>query len=793
MQRPSDSKISWDELCQQTGPPNRKSHTSQHVLEAQMKKYRGNVSNLPQKIIKTLRPEDAVHIPMFRIQKGVIVDWNRSMCDLTGISRAQVVNKTFADALNSHLPHLSMGYKESSVEWLSKEHSPSKCEEGEECREDYLFPLPLPLSYYDAKFKYAKKEMYQDEFVELFVSRVEDLIKVYPKMNCYPGVPQYQFHNDGFGWVFDTSGWFGGVEFTLKRKRFIPAATNQGAAASEEQEHSDGKVQAESEDVYETIANFIRSCNKIGIEYILEVICNVRRNTANCGKTKKFIFSRDWSTYPETSTMNKVIISALGGSTLITETVSKGEMSWSIANALMKKGSMSKEEKVRIDLEKHRVQSRWERFLEYMAPILGENEHYNALATISPDKTVLTLKIDGYDRSIGGYQEEKFKATATVQVPATLNFFQLHRVVMQAMNCAAFTKRDTHMWLVPQMGHDFTGILENHSSFIQLGDVYFVENGEKADYGDDLSTLFDQGAALRQRVSTTGAYCDIFTPLSMDEEGRGGRNIKNILRGLETTYACIHSTCIDAVFAHLGNTAMLQDGLVKYLIRYKVTCIKREEYNGPLPQNFELNVMQPKVLRGKPAAEDAHWSVARANEQLERDRGCLRRKLVGGKTSNVINQLPWCQGTSFPKRRVFSESGYVFGEEGQDYPHPLAVVMTGIDCHPMFLDGEPPLPGSDEYKSYVASLNGRIDPQFLQEHVIHVFGGFSVPFKPSCLRRRRSYSYDGVDDNNKEDEGIGEIWTREVDEEIQRIEALKPATNSAKGKKRKAADGAATN
>ena len=102
-------------------------------------------------ILKSLRPEDAIHIPHVRFdhETGKIIDWNRSMCDLTGISAVQVVGKLYADVLKEWCPNLSKEYKDAAVEWVKKsedkqsEHSKRK---PEELRADYLFPLPLPVN-----------------------------------------------------------------------------------------------------------------------------------------------------------------------------------------------------------------------------------------------------------------------------------------------------------------------------------------------------------------------------------------------------------------------------------------------------------------------------------------------------------------------------------------------------------------------------------------------------------------------------------------------------------------------
>ena len=117
------------------------------------------------------------------------------------------------------------------------------------------------------------------------------------------------------------------------------------------------------------------------------------------------------------------------------QTVTKGEMAWSYVNAFTKKGATSIQEKYQVEQDKMLMLRDWESFLVCFSPAVSESKHYQALISANAvDKTVLTLKIEGHERSIGGYEEEKFKATATVQVPASLNFFQLHRVACRYAN-----------------------------------------------------------------------------------------------------------------------------------------------------------------------------------------------------------------------------------------------------------------------------------------------------------------------------------------------------------------------
>ena len=141
---------------------------------------------------------------------------------------------------------------------------------------------------------------------------------------------------------------------------------------------------------------------------------------------------------------------------------------------------------------------------------------------------------------------------------------------------------------------------------------------------------------------------------------------------------------------------------------------------------------QPKCLRGKPEeGNDGEygWSVAKANKQLERDRGCLRRKDICGIGSEIITQMPWCAHSALMPMPL---SRTTLWEKETDVPFPVAAQLTGLDHYPMFLYGEPPLPGSDDYEAYVSTLNERIDPKFWQENVVNFWWLFCSVWE-SCL------------------------------------------------------------
>lgn len=98
------------------------------------------------KILSDLRPEDCTHVPELRIDSsGTILDWNRSMADLTGISQSAIIGLKYEDVLRRLMPGLSNEYRNAAVKWVT---SPSDADEPvtrERYRQHYLFPLPLPL------------------------------------------------------------------------------------------------------------------------------------------------------------------------------------------------------------------------------------------------------------------------------------------------------------------------------------------------------------------------------------------------------------------------------------------------------------------------------------------------------------------------------------------------------------------------------------------------------------------------------------------------------------------------
>lgn len=212
--------------------------------------------------------------------------------------------------------------------------------------------------------------------------------------------------------------------------------------------------------------------------------------------------------------------------------------------------------------------------------------------------------------------------------------------------------------------------------------------------------------------------------------------------------------------------------------------MKIDEYTGPIPANPNINVMTPKCLRGKPEDDndgEYGWSVPKANDQLHKDRGCLRRKLGFVGSSDYLTEMPWCKDN-----RLY--------ERSNDLPQPLAVHVKGVDNHPIFFVGEPPLPSSNEYAKYVLSLHGRIDDRFLQEKITGMFGEFAVPFRYGTHDTSDSDLEDTSDSDSNSGytkrktgkECIGKVWEREVDEEMEQMGLSNRTKKKASGKKRKA-------
>ena len=822
--RSPDSKLTWEELCNQVVRriPTKQKQTynqwgerihdedddvvndgdelymSRQIL-SRLSTMPGYIHNptVNKYLLAVLRFEDAIHIPFLQIDNstGIITDWNRAMVDLTGLSKSDVVGKTYANVLQDWAPNLSSEYREAAVNWVSKEkdepmgegdYFADNLQNKTKKRGHYMFPLPLPV-----KHTFQNANSGDCWYIELLACRASSLT------DCY------SCHMFTYWQMKTTQGWIGGAEFTLRRKPVLPsprsvagvvdgdgssnafADTVSAQPASLRAAHAG--IDSSDGDVYDVITSYVRSCSSSGVEYLREVLYHVKMAMRSMvvNPKKPYNFSKDWSTVSDTSDINKTVMKALGGEGIVQQTVAGGKMVWHLS---FTSSYTNKDINKQFELQSKRRQweKLWKKFLKVVAPAVGESIHSRSLcASVDtpniipgidhPQRTLLTLKIEGIDRSSGSDIEEPFKAWASVQVPATLNFFQLHRVVNQTMNCSNYCTRETHVWKVQNIAPelDCSKGKYGHLDLVELGETYFIEGGERASWNEDCS-LFGDGGAIRQRLSKTAAQYDQITPLYYDEfsSSLSSRNYS-----ASKISACIHSTAISAIFYQVGTSAVLENGMVKYCSRYKITCTKIEEYKGPLPENSNINVMLSKCLRGK--NEDDHyssrdWSVDRANGQLLKDRGCLRRNLCAIGTEKGMQVFPWCWSGDF-----------LFGST-QTPSAPLATELKGIDNRPMFLFGEPPLPGSSNYTNYVSSLEGRIDESFLQENVVNM-SEFAVPFEKGRSRKfkRMYHSYDEDKTDDTKELCLGLLWERDVDEEDKRIESLHPK-KKAKGKKRKA-------
>ena len=545
------------------------------------------------------------------------------------------------------------------------------------------------------------------------------------------------------------------------------------------------------------IFDAIQLQNPTVLKYLKEVLFHLRSALRSMSTPRKvYTFTEDWSSCPETSGICEVFHEIIGGPSAMEQSVKAGKLTWRLASASKPKKQLRGIERFQVDVNEVETMLFWEAIIEKISPVLAEasppscfaSEAPNVLpnAIDRPEQTALTLKIECVDQNRGDYDEEPLDGWATVRVPADLNFFQLHRVVVQVMSLGPDCVRETHLWRATNVASCESKSVHKNFDYVQLGDTYFVDGGMRANYGDDVN-YFKEGCALRQRVSHTGAYFDHAAPMRTGIISKYNSDIglfrpppREIQdKSLAKVRACIHSTSVGAIFFAKDTEATMEEGLVKWRAKYKLTCLRIDPCDGPPPENPNLNAFLPKCVRGKVPNNrygwDFDWSPAKANEQLERDRGCLRRRLCQIGTPDGMQQFPWCF-TGDPSM-----------EDYRDSHLPLATRAVGVDTRPVFLSGEPPLPASaggdaDTYASYVTPLEERIEDRFLQENVISdCTQSFTVPFgKP---RRYRSSSWDEAEDTTE-----GAAWEREVDEEdAQKPKAKAKARSS--GSKRKSTEG----
>ena len=200
---------------------------------------------------------------------------------------------------------------------------------------------------------------------------------------------------------------------------------------------------------------------------------------------------------------------------------------------------------------------------------------------------------------------EPFQMSATIQVPASLNFFQLHRVVNQTVNASSDCEHQTHKWSFVNLAYEWYSssgsiLTDERCQLVELGTTYDESWSSDMRSGCRFGSLFEQGRAIRQRISKTGAYIDHKVRF---DHGRRSCYFGGYLdedTGENRIQACIHSTCVSALFTNPGITALLQHGHEEAgcRVNYKVTCSKVEQYVGPMPLGPKMNVMLSKCLRG---------------------------------------------------------------------------------------------------------------------------------------------------------------------------------------------------
>ena len=532
--------------------------------------------------------------------------------------------------------------------------------------------------------------------------------------------------------------------------------------------------------MHEIIADYVRTCDEFGLGYIREVMNNVRICWRKCIINKKaYTFSLDYSTHPKTGRINQYVHFALGGDEILRQTVEKNKMVWRLAFKTVKSGH---------DVVWMRYLELWRMMRNLIEPVISDNPLARPACLASdaaqvvpggdsPQRTILTLKVEGIEKAGGEHDDDDqyyrtgtqpYKAWATIACPASLNFFQLHRAICLVVNCAPSSRtRETHEFRAANEAAPYDRpVTDGDCEIVQIGELYQVNEGKKVDEEDG---PFVSGYGLRQRLTRTGAHYDTVMPLHSKETMFG---IRERHFSINTAFACIHTTCINAVFREPNVAAVLVNGWGDYKAKFKVTCTKVESWDGPPPSNHRVNVMLAKCLRGKIEGDSyCDFSVGEANKRLHEDRGCLRRIMCDFGTENCIQQFPW----------AFDEGTRVVS--GKEYIVPLAVQLRAMDHRPVFLNGEPPLPTSDEFGRYVSTLHGRIDPQLRQENIFDMTGDFAVPLSLRPNKYGDSHCFDCAEGCDK---CIGKGWEKEADEEQERMDQLKPKKKRASGKKRKA-------
>ena len=382
-------------------------------------------------------------------------------------------------------------------------------------------------------------------------------------------------------------------------------------------------------------------------------------------------------------------------------------------------------------------------FLDRICPIVGREsptvcDASDASIVIpyidDPDRTILTLKIL-VTKGSGG-----IGSWAIVQVPSTLNFFQLHRVVSQTINCSPSCTNKTHVWKVRNLAS------RNDGDHVQIGEVL-------------RASCFPDGNYFRQQVSETGAYIDQKAPFYPDRYDSFPFTFVGEL------YASIHSTCICSLFFKEGTVVSLQDGCGYDCVEFDISCVRIGSYLSPIPKtttNSNINAFLPKCIRRK---NQDGGTTDKANKQLFLDRGCLRRNFCKINSRDCLQRIPWCHAED-PCRNC---------NRDEEHTGPIATTMRGLDGAPMYILGEPPMPANDseqKYMKHLSSINldDSLELKFLPERVVDEYGSFSVPFGKRAKFRNMFGKVKDFRDNDKEEGEIdGLIWEREADEADSKI------------------------
>lgn len=695
-----------------------------------------------------LRPEDRTEEPglRFLIQGGesTIVDWNRALADLTGISRTEVVGRSFKQIIAPL--QLSPAYRAAALHHVrlaasslsdgadvQKAHPLCSGDdrEDDERRAERLFPLPLPVQHTHGKDGY---------WVELLVTRqwssAAMLMQTVEVRNALTGdvVTQLVVYDEpiadvrhkiasslgcssasvkllnGNGEVLPDACRVFAIEHCQIRRR-APEEQGPGGATVEPQRvfilkvvfgslmrHAGwlcGREFTLRRHQALAAANKTRSrppligdtSTALQRAFVREVCHLVRQ--ARYARTRRHDFSRNWKDCPETATLYHEAVAQLKHSIRGERTVPAARsQGWRRPHDVWKLGAPT-ETVGFFELRE---------FLHSNMAALSEQEnrrHVNGPAVVpyveDPYRALLTIKVNvvledtrcRYDdwRPTGAQW-------AVINIPATLSMWQLHRVVVQAMTASSFCGGTLHSWS--------------------------CKNALEPDSAENtvLSVADTHPLQLVQRLALDGV---VVTQEALPL-GDGPRHRMN---------CCEHRTSACAVLSHPGACVRLVDGFTRYGNDYWLT-LQSVTHLPPADAGYAPgaagdeasamassghaagqadsaawphNIGLPVVISGKPVNVDAHWSVEEANDQLHNDRRVLRKDFSfdGFEGSSIV--LPWCEFQS--TRRASAGFG------GKCVSVPTSLRARGGDGQPMALCGEPPFSGYAKVLHCMTDPNGR--------------------------------------------------------------------------------------